>query len=126
MRTVGFLCARIFAAPKRPAANYWSSTSNNAAFGTDDFTCTAAAKRDGSLTIYVQADPPPEAQRPDWLPAQKALISRCSLAEGGGHRRLMDAARCRTSTRSLRYVLDNWVVRVLKRLCPSLNQGSWS
>ena len=24
---------------------------------------------DGSLTIYVQADPPPEAQRGNWLPA---------------------------------------------------------
>lgn len=27
---------------------------------------------DGSLTIYVQADPPPEAQRSNWLPAPKA------------------------------------------------------
>ena len=26
---------------------------------------------DGSLTIYVQADPPPEEQRPNWLPAPK-------------------------------------------------------
>ena len=26
---------------------------------------------DGSLTIYVQADPPPEAQRNNWLPAPK-------------------------------------------------------
>jgi hypothetical protein len=26
---------------------------------------------DGSLTIYVQADPPPEAQRSNWLPAPK-------------------------------------------------------
>jgi hypothetical protein len=26
---------------------------------------------DGSLTIYVQADPPPEAQRGNWLPAPK-------------------------------------------------------
>jgi hypothetical protein len=26
---------------------------------------------DGSLTIYVQADPPPEAQRANWLPAPK-------------------------------------------------------
>lgn len=26
---------------------------------------------DGSLTIYVQADPPPEAQRTNWLPAPK-------------------------------------------------------
>ena len=26
---------------------------------------------DGSLTIYVQADPPPDAQRSNWLPAPK-------------------------------------------------------
>jgi hypothetical protein len=26
---------------------------------------------DGSLTIYVQADPPPEAQRGNWLPASR-------------------------------------------------------
>jgi len=26
---------------------------------------------DGSLTLYVQADPPPEAQRANWLPAPK-------------------------------------------------------
>jgi hypothetical protein len=26
---------------------------------------------DGSLTIYVQADPPPDARRPNWLPAPK-------------------------------------------------------
>ena len=26
---------------------------------------------DGSLTIYVQADPPAEAQRANWLPAPK-------------------------------------------------------
>lgn len=26
---------------------------------------------DGSLTVYVQADPPPEAQRTNWLPAPK-------------------------------------------------------
>jgi hypothetical protein len=26
---------------------------------------------DGSLTIYVQADPPPEAERANWLPAPK-------------------------------------------------------
>jgi hypothetical protein len=26
---------------------------------------------DGSLTIYVQADPPPEPQRANWLPAPK-------------------------------------------------------
>jgi hypothetical protein len=131
-------------------ANNWSSTSNNATFGTDYFTRTAVAKSnilvnapnetkylyqdldatggrlngtnrytvtfakgetppvdgfwsltlydehhffvpndirryslgtknktlkinpDGSLTIYVQADPPPEAQRANWLPAPNA------------------------------------------------------
>jgi hypothetical protein len=26
---------------------------------------------DGSLTFYVQAEPPPEAQRDNWLPAPK-------------------------------------------------------
>jgi hypothetical protein len=26
---------------------------------------------DGSLTIYVQAEPPPEAQRENWLPAPR-------------------------------------------------------
>ena len=26
---------------------------------------------DGSLTLYVQADQPPEPQRPNWLPAPK-------------------------------------------------------
>jgi hypothetical protein len=26
---------------------------------------------DGSLTIYVQADPPPDSQRDNWLPAPK-------------------------------------------------------
>jgi hypothetical protein len=132
-----------------PLANNWSSTSNNAAFGTDYFVRTAVAKSnilvnapaetkylyqdldasggrlnsanrytvtfakdqtppvngfwsltlydaqhffvpneikryslgtknktlkydfDGSLTIYVQSDPPPEAQRSNWLPAPK-------------------------------------------------------
>jgi hypothetical protein len=29
------------------------------------------ANAEGSLTIYVQADPPPEAQRSNWLPAPK-------------------------------------------------------
>jgi hypothetical protein len=48
---------------------------------------------DGSLTIYVQADPPPETQRANWLPAPKdadfslyiALIGRrrpSSMARG--------------------------------------------
>jgi hypothetical protein len=133
-----------------PLGNGWTSTSNNAAFGTDYFTRTAVAKsnilvnapretkylyqdldsrgerlngrnrytitfakdqtppaygfwsltlydaahffvpnklnrfslgtknkdlvfaKDGSLTIYVQADPPPEAQRANWLPAPNA------------------------------------------------------
>jgi hypothetical protein len=26
---------------------------------------------DGSLTFYVQSEPPPEAQRPNWLPAPR-------------------------------------------------------
>jgi hypothetical protein len=30
---------------------------------------------DGSLTLYVQADPPPEAQRTNWLPAPKGDFS---------------------------------------------------
>jgi hypothetical protein len=33
---------------------------------------TLQSGRDGSLTIYVQADPPAEAQRSNWLPAPKA------------------------------------------------------
>ena len=32
---------------------------------------TLKQNSDGSLTIYVQADPPPEAQRANWLPAPK-------------------------------------------------------
>jgi len=32
---------------------------------------TLKQNSDGSLTIYVQADPPPEAQRVNWLPAPK-------------------------------------------------------
>lgn len=32
---------------------------------------TLVANADGSLTIYVQADPPEEAQRANWLPAPK-------------------------------------------------------
>jgi hypothetical protein len=32
---------------------------------------TLKPNADGSLTIYVQADPPPEAQRANWLPAPK-------------------------------------------------------
>jgi hypothetical protein len=133
-----------------PLPNHWSSTSNNATFGTDYFTRTAVAKSnilvnapvetkylyqdldasgtrlkganrytvtfpkdqtppvngfwsltlydaahffvpnaikryslgtknkglaygpDGSLTLYVQAEPPPEAQRANWLPAPSA------------------------------------------------------
>jgi hypothetical protein len=33
---------------------------------------TLAKNPDGSLTLYVQADPPPEAQRANWLPSPKA------------------------------------------------------
>lgn len=32
---------------------------------------TSKYNPDGSLTIYVQADPPPEAQRANWLPTPK-------------------------------------------------------
>ena len=32
---------------------------------------TLKPNADGSLTIHVQADPPPEAQRANWLPAAK-------------------------------------------------------
>ena len=31
--------------------------------------------KNGSLTIYVQADPPPDAQRANWLPAPKEDFS---------------------------------------------------
>ena len=52
---------------------------------------------DGSLTIYVQADAPPEAQPTNWLPAPKAadfwaLHSRL-LAEDARAKRFMDAPR---------------------------------
>jgi hypothetical protein len=33
---------------------------------------TLKANADGSLTLYAQADPPPEAQRDNWLPAPKS------------------------------------------------------
>ena len=42
---------------------------------------------DGSLTIYVQADPPPEAQRANWLPAPKDAISRSMSAPIGRRRK---------------------------------------
>lgn len=32
---------------------------------------TLVTNADGSLTIYVQANPPPEAQRANWLPSPK-------------------------------------------------------
>lgn len=38
------------------------------------------ANADGSLTLYVQADPPDEGKRTNWLPAPKAdfsLYVRC-------------------------------------------------
>jgi hypothetical protein len=40
---------------------------------------------DGSLTLYVQADPPEEGKRPNWLPAPKgefSLYIRCYWPEG--------------------------------------------
>jgi hypothetical protein len=40
---------------------------NRYSVGTKNRTLKYAA--DGSLTIYVQAEPPPEAQRANWLPA---------------------------------------------------------
>ncbi len=51
---------------------------------------------DGSLTIYVQADPPTDPiQRANWAArAQGRLLAlrACLLAEAGDHRRLVDAA----------------------------------
>ena len=49
---------------------------------------------DGSLTIDVQADPPPGAQRSNSLPAPVDDFSlfTCLLAEGGSHRRLIGTA----------------------------------
>ena len=29
---------------------------------------------DGSLTVYVQADPPPKGERANWLPAPKGAV----------------------------------------------------
>jgi hypothetical protein len=64
-----------------PVDGFWSLTLYNAehffapndlkrySVGTKNKTLVADA--DGSLTIYVQADPPPEAQRANWLPAPK-------------------------------------------------------
>jgi hypothetical protein len=45
------------------------------------------------LDDYVQADPPPEAQRDNWLPARRVPASRCSCAPIGRHcrhRRLVE------------------------------------
>ena len=68
-----------------PACGFWSLTLYDAAhffvpndlnrfsLGTKNKDLVFA--KDGSLTIYVQADPPPEAQRANWLPAPKAEFS---------------------------------------------------
>jgi len=37
---------------------------------------------DGSLTLYVQADPPPAAQRDNWLPAPRAYWPRTAVSDG--------------------------------------------
>jgi hypothetical protein len=64
-----------------PVDGFWSLTLYNAEhfFAPNDLkrysvgtkNKTLVANADGSLTIYVQADPPPEAQRANWLPAPK-------------------------------------------------------
>jgi hypothetical protein len=50
---------------------------------------------DGSLTLYVQADPP-AGRRDNWLPAPKggdfSLYMRAYLAEGRNHQRRVDSA----------------------------------
>lgn len=54
--------------------------------------------KDGSLTIYVQADPPPETQRANWLPAPNGdftLLPARVLAHDAIDRRFMDAAASR-------------------------------
>lgn len=68
-----------------PAYGFWSLTLYDAAhffvpnelnrfsLGTKNKDLVFA--KDGSLTIYVQADPPPEAQRANWLPAPKADLT---------------------------------------------------
>ncbi len=57
---------------------------------------------DGSLTFYVQADPPPEAQRANWLPAPKdadfslfmrAYWPKAAVSTARGRRRRQDASR---------------------------------
>ena len=64
-----------------PVDGFWSLTLYNAEhfFAPNDLeryslgtkNKTLVANPDGSLTITVQADPPPEAQRANWLPAPK-------------------------------------------------------
>jgi hypothetical protein len=68
-----------------PVRGFWSLTlydaqhffvpnqANRYSLGTKNKTLKLNA--DGSLTIYVQADPPPEAQRDNWLPAPKGDFS---------------------------------------------------
>jgi hypothetical protein len=64
-----------------PVDGFWSLTlyDEEHFFAPNDFKCysvgtknkTLVANADGSLGIYVQADPPPDAQRANWLPAPK-------------------------------------------------------
>ena len=71
-----------FAKDQTPPVNgFWSLTLYNAqhffapnalnrySLGTKNK--TLKYNTDGSLTFYVQADPPPEAQRDNWLPAPR-------------------------------------------------------
>ena len=57
---------------------------------------TLKTNPDGSLTFYVQADPPPQAQRDNWLPAPKgadfSLFMRAYWPKPAVARRLVDAA----------------------------------
>jgi hypothetical protein len=64
-----------------PVHGFWSLTlyNENHFFAPNDLkrysigtkNKTLKQNQDGSLTVYVQADPPPEAQRVNWLPAPK-------------------------------------------------------
>ena len=71
-----------FARDQTPPVNgFWSLTLydehhffapnaiNRYSVGTKNKSLKSSA--DGSLTIYVQPDPPPQAQRANWLPAPK-------------------------------------------------------
>src|SRR5262245_26898013 len=68
-------------APTPPVRGFWSLTLYNEHhfFAPNDIKRYSVGTKsrslkyndDGSLTIYVQADPPPEAERGNWLPAPK-------------------------------------------------------